>query len=81
MLYYFKLIMNIKKITYELIEKFSNEIKEKENLEKLKLNVLDPCITYILEKLYPYLIITTIIFVLTLFIAIIILTILLRQKI
>ena len=63
----------IGKFTDQLIEKFISEFNKPENKDKLKLHVIDPLIYHILDKLYPYLIITAIIFVLLFFVIIMIL--------
>jgi uncharacterized membrane protein len=61
--------MNIKKITSDIIEMIVKELKEEENMNKVKKEILRPIINYILEQIYPYLIISVIIFVLTFLIA------------
>ena len=54
------------------------EVKEEENLNKIKKELLQPTTNYILEQIYPYLILSVIIFVLTFLIATITLVFLLR---
>ena len=53
----------LKQLTKDLIEKFTCEIKQTENFEKIKSNVLDPMIIYTLYRLYPYFIIIIILFI------------------
>jgi len=48
----------------ELLEKCIIEIKKQENMNKLHTNVLDPLIDYILQRLYPYIMVTCIMFLL-----------------
>ena len=56
--------MDFGKITKKILNKFIEEIKKEENNEKLKTYVIDPCINHIMNKFYPYLIVTAIIFIL-----------------
>ena len=66
----------LKIICLDIIDKCVIEIKKEDNMNKIKSNVLDPCVSYILNKLYPYILATCIIFVLTFLTAITILIIL-----
>jgi hypothetical protein len=50
----------------ELLEKCIIEIKKQENMDKLHTNILDPLIDYILQRLYPYIMVTCIMFLLML---------------
>jgi hypothetical protein len=50
----------------ELLEKCIIEIKKQENMDKIHINVLDPLIDYILQRLYPYIMVTCIMFLLML---------------
>jgi hypothetical protein len=75
---YFINKMDIKKITCDIVNMIIVELKEEENLSKIKKEILQPITNYILEQIYPYLIISVIIFVLTFLIAIITLVFLLR---
>lgn len=70
--------MNIKKITTDIIEMIIAELKEDENMDRVKKDILKPIINYILEQIYPYLIISVIIFVLTFLIAAITLMFIIR---
>lgn len=72
--------MKIKEICFEIVDKCVCEIKQKENIDKIKLHVLDPCVKYLVEQFYPYIITTCIIFILTLLLCIIMTTILLKDK-
>ncbi len=71
--------MLIKKLASKIIDKLVLELKEQENMDKLKCNIVDPLITYTYRQLYPYFIITIIIFLLTFILALLIFLILLRQ--
>lgn len=68
----------INKITSELLEKLIDEIKKPVNISKIQKGIIDPLICYTFTKLYPYIIVCSIIFILTLLIAIIILLISLK---
>ena len=52
----------IRDLTKKLIEKFSIELKEPENFDKIKINFLNPLIVYTSLKLYPYFLIIVILF-------------------
>ena len=56
------------------------EVKKDNNMDKIKLNVLNPCIDYLVKQFYPYIITTCIIFILTFVLAISILYILVTNK-
>jgi len=62
--------MNIKQIIVDLLDKSIIEIKKEENMNKVKDNVLGPAVDYILKRLYPYIVVISIIFLLTFFLAI-----------
>ena len=49
------------------------EIKKEENIQKIKEGVVNPLIDYTFHRLYPYIMITSIIFYLTFILAVIIL--------
>lgn len=52
------------KLTNQLIEHFINELNKDDNREKIKIQLIDPLIYHILDRLYPYIIVTSIIFIL-----------------
>lgn len=54
----------ITNLTIELVEKFMTEAKKEENMTQIKRDVMDPLIEYMFQKLYPYIIITSIMFIL-----------------
>lgn len=51
-------------LTIELVEKFISEAKKEQNINQIKRDVMDPLIEYMFQKLYPYIIITSIMFIL-----------------
>jgi hypothetical protein len=63
----------------ELLEKCIIEIKKQENMNKLHTNVLDPLIDYILQRLYPYIMVTCIMFLLMLVFLILVFIMLFRS--
>jgi len=71
----------IGKFTNDLIEKVINEFKKNENQEKLKTQIIDPMICYILDKLYPYIFISSIVFILLLLISLSILFLIIKPYI
>ena len=70
----------IGKFTHELIQKFIFEFKKDENQEQLKTHIIDPIICYILDRLYPYIFITSTIFILLLLIALSILFLIIKSN-
>ena len=69
------------KLTNELIDKIIMEIKKPENISKIHINIIDPLIHYTFEKLYPYILISSIIFFLIFIFAFCIFIILIRINI
>ena len=72
------MVMN--KIVEELTQYFLMEVKKEENLNKMKVFVIDPSIEYTFKRLYPYILITSVIFFLTFILAIIILFLILKSN-
>ena len=73
-------MVDVEKICLDLIDLFIVEVKKDNNMDKIKLNVLNPCIDYLVKQFYPYIITTCIIFILTFVLAISILYILVTNK-
>ena len=72
--------MDIRSILYDLTQKCIVEINEGDDIKQpIKDKILKPLINYILEQIYPYLIISVCIFVLTLLVAIIILVLIVKN--
>lgn len=72
--------MELKVILYDLIEEVIKEINQPEQQDKIKKEILDPFIIYIIKQLYPYLISTCIIILLMLLCIVSVLIILLRRN-
>ena len=68
------------KIVDELTQYCLNEFKKEENLNKMKVFVIDPLIEYTFKRLYPYILVTSIIFFLTFILAIVILYLILKSN-
>ena len=62
----------------DLLNHTISEVKKKENMTRLQVDILDPIITYAFRHMYPYIIITSLIFFLTFIVAVAILIFLLR---
>ncbi len=71
--------MIINKISCELANYFVNEIKKDKNVNLLKDEVINPLIDYTFHRLYPYILVTSVIFFLTFLLAVIILYLILKQ--
>lgn len=70
--------MLINKLSNEFAEYFFEEIKKEENVEKIKENVINPLIDYTFHRLYPYILVTSVIFFLTFILAVIILYLIIK---
>lgn len=70
----------IGKFTDEIIQKIIYEFKKDKNQEQLKTHIIDPIICYILDRLYPYIFITSTIFILLLLIVLSILFLIIKSN-
>lgn len=68
-------------VTKTLLEKVIVEVQKEENMTKVKGKIVNPLLQYCYDRLYPYFLIITIIFMLTFILALLIFIILLRQMI
>ena len=72
---------NIKNnFTNEIIDIIIEEISKKEIKDKINTHIVGPSMTTIFERLYPYIIITSIIFILIFFMAVTIIYLLIIKK-
>ena len=62
------------------IDLLINEISKEETKKKINTYIVEPSFTYIFDRLYPYIILTSVIFLLILLMAIIIIIILIRSN-
>lgn len=73
--------MDLHSIICDLTNRCISEINDNDDIKQpIKDKILKPLINYVLEQIYPYLIGSVIIFVLTLLIAIIILVLLIKSS-
>lgn len=70
--------MVLKELTSQLLEKFTTEIKQPQNFDKIKLHLLDPMVFYATYKFYPYFLIVVILFMIIVLVSLINFFILLR---
>lgn len=49
----------------DMIEYCIYEFNKNENRSRIKKNILDPCVEYLVNQFYPYIITTCIVFILT----------------
>jgi hypothetical protein len=67
-------------LVQECIELFIDEVKKEETQRRLTTYIIEPSFTFIFDRLYPYIILTALIFVLILLLTILILVFLLRRN-
>lgn len=63
----------------QVIDMLLQEVSRKEIKEKLNTHLVEPSLTYLFERMYPYIIITSVIFILILLMAITTIYILIRK--
>lgn len=68
----------ISKLTTELLDKVIEELKKPENMSKIQIQVIDPLIRYTFDRLYPYIVASSVIFLLIFLLAVTILLCLIR---
>jgi hypothetical protein len=64
----------------EIIDICISEVSKEETKEKINTYIIEPSFTYIFDRLYPYIILTFIIFILILLMAIIIIILLIHNN-
>lgn len=69
----------IKNIVDEVLEIIEEQLSKKENQERLKVKIVDPLSCFILDRIFPYIFITSTIFILTFLLVIIILYLVLNK--
>lgn len=70
----------LEKFSNEIIQKAINEFNKDENQAKLKENIIDPIVYYILDRLSPYILVASSVFILTFLIAVVILFMMIRNN-
>ena len=63
----------------DLINKFIEELNKNENISKVQKSLVDPLIRYTFNKIYPYLILVFVIFLLTFLLSLSILLLQIKQ--
>lgn len=63
----------------EILDMFISEISKDETKKKINTYIIEPSFTYMFDRIYPYLILTFIIFILIFLMAIIIIIILIKN--
>lgn len=71
--------MAISKFTKEILDKIIEEVRRPNNMNKIEMNIVEPLIMYTFKRLYPYLLMSSIIFILTFLVALLILLLLIKQ--
>jgi hypothetical protein len=71
--------MLVKELTSKFLEKAIGEIKKEDNMKKIQTEIMDPLIYYTYRRIYPYFLITIIIFLLTFILALLIFIILVKK--
>ncbi len=73
--------MDLREILCDLVNRCVIEINDGDDIKQpIKDKILKPLINYVLEQIYPYLIVSVIIFALTLLVAIIILVLIIKSS-
>ena len=71
--------MLVKELTSKCLEKVIAEVKKEENMNKIQTEIMDPLIHYTYKRIYPYFLITIVIFLLTFILALLIFIILVKK--
>jgi hypothetical protein len=68
----------ITKITKDLFYYIMDELQKNNNIEKIQLQIIEPLMQYTFSKLYPYILVTSIVFFLIFIIGLIVLILLVK---
>lgn len=71
--------MTISQFTKDILDKIIIELSNHENMTKIENQVIEPLLLYTLKRLSPYLLISSVVFILTFLLALLILLLLIRQ--
>jgi len=71
---------SISKLATSVLEKLLQEVGKEDNITKIETKLVEPLIQYSFRRLYPYMIIGGIIFLLTFLLAFLTLVLLLQQR-
>lgn len=70
--------MIVKDIIRDVLHHTLDEVKQEDNMTKLRCNLIDPIVQYAFAQLYPYIIVTSILFFFIFILAVAILIFILR---
>jgi len=71
--------MTISKFASDMLDKILLEVNKEDNMTKIEKKLIEPLIYYTFNRLYPYLMMTSVIFILTFLLALLILLLLIKQ--
>ena len=71
--------MTISKLATDMLDKTLLELSKEENMTKIEKKLIEPLLYYTFNRLYPYLMMTSVIFILTFLLALLILLLLIKQ--
>ena len=71
--------MWIKKISADFVQTVLKEAQDPTNKDMFQVHVLDPIIQYALSRLFPYILVTSIVFILTFMLAVAILVLIMNK--
>lgn len=72
--------MIVRDIIKDILNHTLEEVREKENMERLRCHLIDPIVQYAFAQLYPYIIVTSILFFFIFILAVAILIFVLRSS-
>jgi hypothetical protein len=72
-------VMWIKRISAEFVQTLLQEAQQPQNKDMFQVHILDPIIQYALGRLFPYILVTSIVFLLTFILAIAILILIMHK--
>jgi hypothetical protein len=67
-------------IVTEILNKLLIEFKKEQNMSRIQQEIVDPIIHYSFKRMYPYILVTLILFCLTFILALLILLLLLKSN-
>ena len=70
----------LEQFSSQMIQKAINEFNKEDNQNKIKENIIDPIVYYILDRISPYLLVACSLFILTFLIAVVILFMMIRNS-
>lgn len=71
--------MSVSKFASDILDKVLIEVTKDENMTRIEKKLIEPLLYYTFKRLYPYLMMTSVIFILTFLLALLILLLLIKQ--